>query len=255
MKNAVLTGASGMLATAGVLSVVALPAQADHHMELKFAPSEMMTCAYKDGKDRDDLDKLTKAFSKWAKKNDPDYTFYILSPNFHEGAEDWDFAWIGSWSSGTGMGTGYDAWVKDNGDVGPMFDDVMDCNSSLAAVTPISAPDDGDPWERGVVWFSRCELQGDAGLGEAVAAHRAMSDAMTKMGETSVSWAFVPALGFGDAEMDYYQVQAWPSYSEIGAGFDNFFNKGGWKPQAEVNEKAECASPNLYNFRLVHAAD
>jgi hypothetical protein len=56
-------------------------------------------------------------------------------------------------------------------------------------------------------------------------------------------------------EMDYYQVPTWPSYREIGAGFDNFFNKGGWKLQAEVNEKAECASPNLYHFRLVHAAD
>jgi hypothetical protein len=246
---------NSILVTTGVLSLVSISAQAEHHMEMQFAPSELMTCAYNEGKNSDDLKKLTNAFTKWVKKNDPDYTYYILSPAFHEDASDWDFALVGSWSSGAGMGSGYDAWMADSDDVGPMFDDVMDCNSSLASVTPISLPEEGGPWEKGVVWFSRCELEDDASLGAAIAAHRSMAAAMTEMGETSVSWAFVPALGFGDADMDYYQVQAWPSYGQLGAGFDNFFNKGGWKLQAEVNEMTECSSPNLYTFRLMHAAN
>lgn len=237
----------------GVFSLIAMPVQADHHMEMQFAPSEMMTCAYKEGKDRDDLNKLTNAFTKWVKKNDANYTYYLLTPNWHEDASEWDFAWIGSWTSGAGMGKGYDAWMDDDDDVGAMFQDVMDCNYSLSSVTPITVPDDGAPWERGVVWFSRCELDEDAGLGDAIGAHRAMSSAMAEMGQSSVSWAFLPALGFGDVEFDYYHVQAWPSYSQLGMGFDNYFNKGGWKVQSEAQEDTvSCASPNLYTFRMVY---
>ncbi|EAQ98545.2 hypothetical protein [Congregibacter litoralis] len=242
--------------SAGVFSLIGLPVQADHHMEMQFAPTELMTCAYKEGKDNDDLKKLTNAFTKWVKKNDTAYTYYLLSPNWHEDASDWDFAWVGSWTSGAGMGAGYDAWMNDDDDVGAMFQDVMDCNYSLASVTPIQGEDDDGPWERGVVWFSRCELDDDAGLSDAIGAHRTMASAMTDMGQTSVSWAFLPALGFGDVEFDYYHVQAWPSYSQLGSGFDNYFNKGGWKVQADAQDDVvECASPNLYTFRLVHAGE
>lgn len=89
--------------SAGVFSFIGLPVQADHHMEMQFAPTELMTCAYKDGKDNDDLRKLTNAFTKWVKKNHTEYTYYLLSPNWREDASEWDFAWVGSWTSGAGM--------------------------------------------------------------------------------------------------------------------------------------------------------
>lgn len=237
---------------AGMCSLVGLPVQADHHMEMQFAPAHMMTCEYNDGKGSKDLDRLTKAFTKWAKNNSDNYTYYILTPAFHEGAQ-WDFAWLGSWTSGAGMGSGYDAWMADDDGVAAMFADVGSCGASMASVTPITMPDQDGPWDSGVVWFSRCNIDDDAGLADAIGAHRTMSKAMSEMGQVSASWAFLPALGFGDVEFDYYHAQAWPSYSQLGSGFDAYFNKGGWKTQAAAQKDVvECSSPNLYDFRTMH---
>jgi hypothetical protein len=240
-----------MLST-GVLSLAAMSVQAQEPMAMEFGPSELMTCTYNEGKDSDDFEKLTDAFTKWVKKNDPDYTYYALASSFHEDSSAWDVGILGIWNSGTGWGKGYDAWMSDDDDVGAMFADVMECNNSLAAVTEITSRPETGPWDTGVVWFSRCEMEDDVTLVDAIGAHRAQIDAAREMGEDTVSWAFLPALGFGDAEFDYYQVQAWPSYSEIGGGFDNFFNKGGWKYQEAVGEKTSCSSPNLYNFRTMY---
>lgn len=241
----------------GLLSLIAIPAQADHHMEMQFGANHMMTCSYNEGKDSSDLTKATNAFTKWVKKTANDYTYYILTPAFHEDSSQWDYAMIGSWPSGAGMGSGYDAWMADDDGVGAMFADVATCDASLAAVTPIVMPEDGEgPWESGIVWFSRCDIDDGSGLAEAVGAHRRMAKAMSDMGEVSASWAFLPALGFGDIDFDYYHVQAWPSYGQLGSGFDAYFNKGGWKTQAAAQEDVvECSSPNLYDFRTMHSPE
>ena len=240
--------------TLAAITLAAQPVAADHHEGMQFAANELMLCAYKDGKDRDDLMDLTKAFNKWLKKNDANYTYYLLSPHYHEDASEMDFAWVGTWPDGAGMGAGYDAWMSDDDDVGQMFDDVMDCSMAMSPVTPVHTPDDG-PWERGVVWFQRCEREDGASLSDAVMAHKKASMAMAEMGETSASWVFLPGLGFGDPDFDYYHVQAWPNYTELGKGFDNYFNKGGWKAVSEAEGGVmECHSPNLYTFRMMHSA-
>ncbi|GEM_PF-702681 len=252
------TKISGLLVSTGVLCVAAIGVQAQDDQEMRFAPSELMLCSFKEGQGNGDLKGLTKAFNKWLNKNDTDYTYYLLRPQYHEDSADWDFAWIGSWSDGAGFGAGYDAWLKDDDGVGEQFEELMDCNYSMASVTPISVPENG-PWERGVVWFQRCEREDGVGLSDAIGAHRSSAQAlaeMAEMGETAASWAFLPALGFGDVDFDYYHVQAWPSHGALGASFDNYFNKGGWKPVAEAEDgKMECQSPNLYTFRLMRAAE
>jgi hypothetical protein len=70
----------------------------------------------------------------------------------------------------------------------------------------------------------------------------------------AASWVFLPGLGFGDVDFDYYQVVSWPTYTGFGSAFDAFFNNGGWKAQTEaMTDTVECQSPNLYDSRLMHA--
>ena len=79
---------------------------------------------------------------------------------------------------------------------------------------------------------------------------------MAELGSPSFSWAFLPALGFGDVKFDYYHVESWASYADLGAGFDGYFNKGGWKTDNEaMTGTASCGSPNLYDFHLKRAGE
>lgn len=250
MKLFSVTGAAFLAAT---LTPTAL---ADHHEGMQFGPVELMACTFKEDKDWDDLREVAGKFSKWAKKHDKDYSFWTISPRFREDSE-MDFAWIGGWSSGAAMGAGWDAWIEDDDDLGEMFEETMDCDSSLAAVTDIYVPtDDWAEEERGVLWFSRCHVAEGKVLSDAVAAHRIVDSAMSEMGAPGNSWAFVPALGFGDVEFDYYHVQSWADYATLGTGFDAFFNSGGWKVDADAMAgTASCESPNLYDFRLQRSGE
>lgn len=249
MKTTLLSFAT----TLALVSLPTLPVSADNHSELSFNANELAWCNMKEGKDRDDLKDLTKAFNRWLDKNDTGYTYFFLESHYHEDHSAVDFYWVGSWEDGAGMGAGYDAWMSDNDGVGEQFAEVVDCNFVMTPATTVFEADGGLA-ERGVVWFRHCDIDDDASLGDAVAAHRSSAEAMAEMGEVSSSWLFLPGLGFGDADFDYYHVQAWPSFSALGTGFDNYFNKGGWKAVAEDQSGVlECESANLYTYRLMYS--
>lgn len=228
-------------------------AQADHHEGPTFAPVDLMACSFKEDKGWGDLEDLNKAFIKWVKKQgEKGYTYWIFTPRYHEN-NDMDFAWIGGWADGNAMGRGWDAWMEDSGDVGEMFAETAECNQSLAASLEVTRVE--GPWpEEGISWFARCDLQDDATLFDALDAHKKASSKMSGMAPPSSSWLFLPALGFGDAEFDYYHVQAWDSTAALGAGFEAYFNGGGWstEEQTALNEIEMCESANLYNFRLMY---
>lgn len=244
------TFVSSAAVTLGMFTLAATGVQADNHGEMSYAPTELMTCSYKEGMGPSDLMKVTEAFNKWLKKTEADYTYYILSPMYHEDPGQFDYAWVGSWSSGAGWGADYHNWMTDeDNDVAPMFAEVSDCNQSMAITTPIHVPE-GAPYERGVVWFQRCSTEDGMTMADAIAGHRASAEMYAEMGEESASWAFMPGLGMGDVEFDYWHVQGWPNFNEIGEGFDNFFNKGAWKQANENEEGISCSSPNLYVFRM-----
>lgn len=238
------------IAIAGL--ALAQGAQADSHAEaLQFGPAELMACSFKEDKGWSDLKDLIKDFNDWADDNDKDYSFWTITPRYREDNE-MDFVWLGSWSSGAMMGSGWDAWIEDDDDVGKAFNETADCVSSLTAVTPIHIADEN--WmkeKRGVLWFAQCSMEEGKSLADAVAGHHTTDAAMTKMGSPTNSWAFVPALGAGDLKFDYYHVASWADYASVGAGFDAYFNGGGWQVAAEAEgDVLDCRSPNLYDFRL-----
>jgi len=244
------------LAVAGMFTSTALPgeAHAQDGTALEFTPVEMMACSFKEDKEWDHLDKLTEAFNKWLKKGDKDYTYWTFEPVFREDNE-LDFAWIGGWTSGAMFGKSWDNWFDDDNDVGKLFNETADCVNSLASVTTIRAPADGWP-EAGVTWFSRCTLEEGVSLRDAASAHGAMGSAMADMGSPAASWLFLPALGFGDVEFDYYHVESWDDFATLGAGFDAYFNQGGWMKANELmDDVTQCASPNLYRYKLRREGD
>ncbi|MDA8752632.1 hypothetical protein N9M39_00565 [Halieaceae bacterium] len=252
MKNAVsaVTGALAVAVSMGFSGNVQSQERA-----AGAAPVEMFICRWQEGKDMDDLRKVVSSFNKWADKHDAAYTAWTITPQFRSVSSPDDVfhvGWIGAWPDGASMGGGMDAWMSEGGDVAASMAEVVDCSSAhmLAASYVVSAPD--GPPDNGIVWFSSCTLEEGATLKDALAAHSKVSADMKAMGSKSSTWAFVPTLGAGDIEFDYYQVVAHDSYADLGANFDRWFNGGaGAKARAAMDGVASCDSPRLYDAALM----
>ncbi|MBN7799158.1 hypothetical protein [Parahaliea mediterranea] len=218
-------------------------------------PVELFACQWQDGKGMEDLLKVSARFNKWADEHDSAYNAWILSPLFRSTEEGFDVGWIGSWESGPGMGDSLDTWIRDGSDMAAEFDAVVDCSDAhaLMASYVVSAPE--GPPGGGLVWFSSCTLQEDTSIEQAMAAHGKTSAMMRDMGGKASSWVFVPALGAGDIEFDYYHVVLHDSFADLGGNFDRYFNGGGYRKAGDAMKGvAACDSPRLYHARRVRVA-
>jgi len=244
MKNAVIA-VSGVLAVAVSAS---MPAQADNHATVELDPVELFTCSLKEGKTMDDVRKLDARFVKWADKHDKDYSTWRLQPIFRtlEPGMSFDVGYIGSWNSGKLMGAGMDAWPATNDGLGADYGETMDCSHFLVASAEVSAPN--GPPKDGMVWFSSCTVDEDSSDDAAFAAHKKSSAAMRAKGSKAQNWLFYPSLGFGKVSFYRYSVASFGSASELGEGFDIYYNGGGWKDvMGATKGVTSCDSPRLYS--------
>jgi hypothetical protein len=219
------------------------------------APVEMFYCDFRDGADMEDLKEVAADFAKWAKKRG-DYSAWILTPQFRTTEDTWQVGWLGAWTSGAGMGASMDAYHAEGGELAAAFDEVITCSGhGLASSMEIDAPD-GAP-DDGAVWFSSCELEDGATMVDALKAHGQYAAAMREMGsDATSSWAFLPTLGGGESNFDYYHVAAWDKYADLGKGYDIYFNGGGMRAMEEATDGVvSCDSPRVYDARLVVSAD
>jgi hypothetical protein len=238
-----------LLSAAVIGATLSLPGMAAHHeTEMKANPVELYACSFREGKTWDDLDKVDKAFVKWSEENDLGESIWRIVPDYRSGGGDFEVGYIGAWASGAAMAEsvkkvdaeGYDAFMED-------YYETIDCSHALAASWEIHATE--DPAERGTVWFSRCNLEDGATMKDAMMAHGTMSKTM---GTGASSWLFTPALGWVGADYDYLHVSGM-SLDQLGAGFDKYFNGGGWQAGQEAFDGvAECQSPNLYRFKTLY---
>lgn len=229
---------------------IALPALAQEEAPA-VAPVEMFYCDFREGADMDDLKGVAKDFAGWAEKSD-NYSAWILTPQFRTNGETWEVGWMGSWPSGTAMGAGMDAYQAEGGKLAAAFDEVITCSGhGLASAMAVHAPK--GPGDNGPVWFSSCELEDDATIADAMEAHGQYSTAMRGMGvDDTMSWAFLPTLGGGDVDFDYWHVVAWESYADFGKAYDAYFNNGGQEAMQEATGGVvSCDLPRIYDARLV----
>lgn len=232
-----------------IAACTVIPAMAQESAPI--VPVEMFYCDFREGKAMKDLTAVASDFAKWAKKRG-DYSAWIITPQFRTTEATWEVGWLGSWTSGAGMGAGIDAYRAEGGKLAAAFDEVITCSGhGLASSMEIHAP--SGPPDDGLVWFSSCSLDEDASMADALKAHGQYSAAMRDMGATGgSSWAFVPTLGGGSPDFDYYHVSAWTRYADFGKGYDLYFNGGGLAAMEEATDDVvSCDAPRIYDARLV----
>ena len=218
------------------------------------APVEAFFCNFQQGKDMKDLMQVANRFSKWAEKNDPEYSAWILTPRFGQFVELPQVVWLGSNPNGNSMGKGLDTWVENGNDLQAEFDSVLACGAhGLASSVQIQAPD-GPPGD-GVVMFSQCELEDDESWMKAVEAHTQFSKTMRALGAKNSNWLFFPMLGGpADRDFDYWSVSTFNSWNDYFAAYELYVSGGGWQKQMEVmDDVAECepGSPTVWDVKLV----
>ena len=240
--------------TANALTVLAvavgvsLSAEADNHTQNGVDPVDLYSCTFKEGKGMGDLDKLDARFKKWSDENDKAQSVWRMVPILRSNNEPFDVGYIGAWNTGAEMGAGMDAW----GNGGQLLADyvaTIDCGHALVASAEVSAPN--GPPENGVVWFSSCTLAEGSSHEDAYAAHKASSAGMRELGGKAQSWLFYPSLGFGDIPFDYYSVVSFNSMSELGEGWEMYYNQCGWQKAQAVSKVASCDSPRVYSVKAV----
>ena len=224
----------------------------------KPGPVEAFFCKMQSGKSMKDLVQVSERFSKWAKKNDPGYSAWILTPQFAQYMEVPQVIWLGSNTSGNDMGKGLDAWRASGGDIQEAFDSVISCGGhSVASSVEINAPD-GSPGD-GVVMFTQCNMAEGSDWSKAVAAHKKYSAAMRSMGAKNSNWLFFPMLGASsEVDFDYWGVATFNSYTDFFAAYEIYVNGGGWQKGMELmNGVADCSmvSPSVWDVKLVRQGD
>lgn len=223
----------------------------------KPAPIEAFFCNLQPGKDMKDLMQVAQRLSKWADKNDPDYSAWILTPQFGQFGELPQVVWLGSNPSGNAMGKGLDAWQATGDDIQEAFNSVMACGShSLVSSVEINAPD-GPPGD-GVVMFTQCSIADGSDWSKAVGAHKKYSAAMRSLGAKNSNWMFFPMLGgMADRDFDYWGVATFNNWTDYFAAYELYVNGGGWQKGMEIlNGVASCGqgTATVWDVKLVRQA-
>lgn len=219
------------------------------------APVEAFYCNMQPGKGMKDLMQVAGRIGKWADKNDPTYSAWILTPQFGLGAELPDVIWLGSNPNGNEFGKGLDAWQATGGDLGEAFNAVVDCSAGhvMASSVEVNAPD-GPPGD-GVVMFTQCSIADGSDWSKAVGAHKKYSAAMRSLGAKNSNWLFFPMLGgSADRDFDYFGVSTFKSWTDYFAAYELYVSGGGWQKGMEIlNGVAECGqgSATVWDVKLV----
>jgi len=218
------------------------------------SPIEAFYCSLQPGKSMKDAMQVAQRFSKWADKNDKEYSAWMLTPQFAQFEEVPQLIWLGSYPSGDQMGKGMDAWQASGNDIQKDFDNVMACaGHALASSVEINAPD-GPPGD-GVVMFTECSMAEGSDRKKAVGAHKKYSAAMRSMGAKNSNWMFFPMLGgTADRDFDYWGVVTFNNWTDYFAAYEIYVNGGGWqKGMAIMNGVANCGqgTATVWDVKLV----
>ena len=218
------------------------------------SPVEAFFCNLQEGKGMKDLMAVTDRFKKWADKNDPDYSAWILTPRFAQFRDAPGVIWLGSNPKGNSMGKAIDKWIATGKDIQEDFNDVMTCGAhAVASSVEINVPD--GPPENGVVMFTQCSIAEGSDWSKAVEAHKKYSAAMRSLGAKNSNWLFFPMIGgTQDRNFDYWGVSTFKSWTDYFAAYELYVSGGGWQKGMEALKgvaACEVGSPTVWDFKLV----
>lgn len=213
-------------------------------------PVEFYACNWVDGRGMEDLLKVAAQFREWAKKYDPDYSAWILTPEFHHNTANFDVAWLGAWPDLTSFGQAHANLHAYGRNLTEAFDRVIDCSERHELVTSILVDAPQGPPDNGVVLFHQCKLAPGKTVKDALQAHIEAGAIMKRLGSKQRSWIYTPGLGAGDIDFDYWRLLVFSDYPEL-AQMLEVYTRGGGKEKTDpiYADIASCDLPTVFDAR------
>jgi hypothetical protein len=224
-----------------------------------FTPTEIIGCNFVGNNDMSDLTPVIEDFNEWADEvGMDDYTAFLSVPFFRSAEFPYDFIWVGLFDDGTAMGSGYNQWVHQSGELPAQFEEVADCPSRTGfATVNLKAPTgDGDGVEDGATFileFSNCSVHENRTGPEAANAIREWIDYLTENGSISSHSLLIPGPGeAADADYSFKWMRAHSSYVSLGREFELNNNNGGIGMRNDLFGRVmTCDSSRMYNTSFV----
>lgn len=233
-------------ATALLMSGAAI---ADNHDPADYFPIEGWSCKYNEGMGPDDLNAAVDAWNAWADERDvTTYWGGSLTPYYFSPSQEFDFVWLGGWTSGAAMGAGTDMWLSEGSEIGAQFQAVATCDghTQFAATETMSPPDNDDPSDTLVLTFQDCDVGDDATGSDVVDALKAWAVHAGEEGFVNGMWVLWPVFGGGDAEFDFKLLTGEGSWTELGENWDRWEqNIAAWNET--IGGKFTCDEGRVYN--------
>lgn len=217
---------------------------------------ELFTCAYRDGRDADDLRAVTTRLNAWADRNNMTaYTAFTATPYLFSADLEADFVWIGGWPNGTAMGLDEELYRTQGREIAAAFDTVADCEShSLYAEVVVNQPASPPP-QNGVAMFEDCSVHDGRTVEEALAALGQWAEYTKANGQDDFSAVLFPLAGLtNDADYDFKIVTGFASLPAFGKGTDMYTGGGFRRGEELFGRLLTCNSARVYNLDRVRLA-
>lgn len=248
---------SCLVALASV-ALAPVPAVAESHDAAPVLPTivpvDTYTCNFVDGKSMTDLMDVVEEFNDWA--DDRDITNYyaaLLTPQFF-GERLFDVGWLGASADGNALGGIMDSWVTSGGEVGAMFNEIIDCSShsqfASMAIRPPAENEDDDT--RFVLNFSNCSIRDEVSFDDVMAGLNAWSEYAAENGFENAMWIMFPIYGESNNDYSFKIVEGYDDYAAFGQDFELMGNGGHWQANSDMLDPLlTCDIARVYDGRTI----
>ncbi len=223
----------------------------------KVIPVELWACSYNDRQDRDDLDSVNERWNRWMdERNNNNFAAWVLTPYFYGQEQQFDLLWMGAYTDGNAMGAGTSQWLAEGGDINDAYNEVLTCAGHVGFGSAMykSPPDNATP-ATGIITMMDCSLNEGHRYQDIQKAEVAWAEHMSSSGSTAGTFHWFPNYGGGDADFDYKVVNAYNSFTDLGADWERFANGGGREASTEIfGDIDDCDDARVYLATSIRAA-
>ena len=237
------------LALFSIALSVTVSAIADDHVQIPtYGGVETFACDFNEGKDMDDLLRVTKKWDKWADKNHTvGYTGLLLTPFYYDSL-DADVYWVGFSPSFEDQAIAQSEYDAKAGKLEEEFLSVYSCKSH-SQLAWVRVRDDSGDTETGIVDFSACAMAPGATQEKMAIADKKMNSFLSEINSTTRIYRWYPLQGNEISEADYYQASWSASLQDKGTNADKFVQNGGIQLRRSLyDDLVQCNGGPSANF-------
>lgn len=243
-----------LTAVAALCSILAMNTAAaqDGSEPPSFSPLELFVCNYRDGQDQGDFDKAVEELQDWQNANGDPYSAWRLFPYYTGPNLNPDFVYIGSWPSGSAMGTDMQKFMASGADANETWNEAVECNvSGMFASHNVKAPPENVDAGNFTLTVADCKVAHHRSTGDAIAAMRRWGSFRADNDSPGGMWLWIPVYGGnggGDGEdLAFKVVHGFSGFESLGNYWSWYVDNMAYEKWGDLTDGLlSCDTARLY---------